>query len=200
MPAIVCPLRGGGGRVINQPYSVSAGQTLTITVAGQSGYPAGYNYYGPDGGSSSISGGTGGTVTAAGGGGGRGRSSGGPGANTGYNGGGGSYDYGTGNVGVGGFWGGNACGGSACGGGAGANGPGNNCVSSTPGTGGNGLASTINGVRYGGGGGAGNYPGSNTAAGNNTISSRAWAVMCGRQRAYCRFVFWLGNTKCNFKY
>jgi hypothetical protein len=157
---------GGGGQVVNiSSYSVNFNQSLTIMVAVQTGYPAGYAHFGKDGGNSSVTGGATGLVTAIGGNGGRGRSNGGPGSNTGWNGGGGSYNYLTANAGQGGFSGGNAFSNRSCGGGGGSGGVGQAATVTNPGNGGLGALSIINGVNYGGGGGGGEYQGISTGLG-----------------------------------
>jgi hypothetical protein len=158
---------GGGGQVLNvTSYDITGVQSLTITVAGQTGYPAGYNHFGVNGGNSSVSGGLSGLITAIGGNGGRSRNGGGAGSNIGWNGGGGSYDFNTANAGQGGFSGGNAFSNRSCGGGGGSGGVGQAATSTNPGNGGVGLLSIIDAKYYGGGGGGGEYQG--TAIGLGT--------------------------------
>jgi hypothetical protein len=159
---------GGGGQVVNvSNYNITGVKSLSITVAGQTDYPAAYNHFGRNGGNSSVSGGNAGTITAMGGNGGRSRSSGGPGTNTGWNGGGGSYDYNTGNAGQGGFAGGNAFSFRSCGGGGGSGGAGQAATSTNPGNGGLGVLSIVDGKYYGGGGGGGEYGGTTTGLGTH---------------------------------
>lgn len=159
---------GGGGQVINIPsYDINGVKSLSITVAVQTDYPAGYNHFGRNGGNSSVSGGNTGTITAMGGNGGRSRSSGGPGTNTGWNGGGGSYDYNIGNAGQGGFAGGNAFSFRSCGGGGGSGGAGQSATITSPGNGGLGVLSIIDGNYYGGGGGGAEYQGTTTGLGTH---------------------------------
>ena len=123
---------GAGGLIYNSAYSVSGGQTLSITVGGGgAGAVANNAAYSPgvsgsQGGNSVLSGGSGGTLTAVGGGG---------GAN--YN----------GNSSVGGSGGGGGAGGSGSGPSAGTAGQGN--------TGGTRDSSSNNGGGGGGAGGAG---------------------------------------------
>ena len=158
---------GGGGQVVNvSNYDITGVQSLTITVAGQTDYPAGYNHFGRNGANSSVSGGTG-IITAMGGNGGRARSGGGPGSNIGWNGGGGSYDYNAAHAGQGGFAGGNAFSGRSCGGGGGSGGAGQAATITNPGNGGLGVLSIVDGKYYGGGGGGGEYGGTATGLGTH---------------------------------
>lgn len=159
---------GAGGLIYNSSYSVTGGQTLSITVgAGGAGAPANnssgaYPGYGTgggtQGGNSSLSGGSGGTLTATGGGGGgnynqttSGSTSGGSGGGAGA---GGAATASAGTAGQG-----NAGGSGATtnngGGGGGAGGAG--ISGGSGGTGGAGLSYSITGISkvYAAGGGGG---------------------------------------------
>jgi hypothetical protein len=148
---------GGGGQVQFEELTLTATGTSSVVVGAGGITGSTVSGCGLSGSSSVFS-----TVTSIGGGGGFGRTGNGDAPNDGFNGGGGSYDFLTGNAGIGGNAGGNTVGGASDrggGGGGGAGGAGVNGTNIKAGDGGVGTANSITGtsVNYAGGGGGAYY-------------------------------------------